>query len=83
MSVIAGSIVDWGALGKVIAASLIAGIGVSFCFSIAITGATRFAELRRDQRNAGAFAYGVVGLAGLAATIGGIVIGIVVMTKKG
>ena len=83
MRVIAESAVDWGALGKVVVASLIAGVGITFCFSIAITGATRFAELRRDQRSAGAFAYGVIGLAGLAATIAGIVIGIVVMTKKG
>jgi hypothetical protein len=82
VKVLAESAVDWGALGRVVVASLIAGVGVTFCFSIAVVGATRFAELRRDQRNGGAAIYGVLALAGLAATVAAIVIGIVVMTTK-
>jgi hypothetical protein len=78
----AESAVDWAALGKVVAASLVAGIGVTLCFSLAVVGATRFTELRRDQRGVGAAFYGVLALAGLAATVASVVIAITVMTKK-
>jgi hypothetical protein len=80
--VIAGDIVDWAALGKVVVASAIAGVGVSICFAFAVVGATRFAELRRDDRSAGAVLYGALGLLGLAATLAAIVIAIIVMTQK-
>jgi hypothetical protein len=80
--VIGASAVDWAALGKVVVASLISGVGITFCFSIAIVGATRFAELRRDQRSGGAAVYAVIGLLGLATTVAAVVIGIVVMTRK-
>ena len=82
MSVIAGDIVDWAALGKVILASAIAGVGVSLCFSLAVIGATRFAELRRDERSGGAALYGVLGLLGLGATVAAIVLAIIVMAQK-
>jgi hypothetical protein len=34
--VLAESAVEWGALGKVVLASLIAGVGVTLCFSLAV-----------------------------------------------
>lgn len=82
MRALAASIVDWAALGKVVVASLAAGVGITLCFSLAIAGATRFAELRRDQRSIGAAFYAVIGLAGLAATVAAVVVAIAVMTKK-
>ena len=82
MKVIAGDIVDWAALGKVIVASLIAGVGASLCFSFAVVGAIRFADMRREERPIGATFYAALGLLGLAATIAAIVIAIVVMTQK-
>ena len=82
MRIIAGDIVDWAALGKVIVASAIAGVGVSLCFAFAVVGATRFAEMRRAERPLGAGFYAALGLFGLAATIAAIVAGIVVMTQK-
>jgi hypothetical protein len=78
----AGSIVDWGTLGKVVAYSLVAGVGVAVCFSIAIVGATRFAEARRSQAAAPAAFYAVLAGLGLAATVGAVVVGIIVMAKK-
>jgi hypothetical protein len=81
-TVLAESAVEWGALGKVVLASLIAGVGVTLCFSLAVMGATRFAELRRAERNAGATFYAALGIAGLAATVASVVIAIAVMTKK-
>jgi hypothetical protein len=82
VSPVAASAVDWGALGEVVVASLVAGIGITFCFSLAIVGATRFSELRRDGRGGSALFYAALGLAGLAATVAAVVIGIVVMTTK-
>jgi hypothetical protein len=80
--VIAGDIVDWAALGKVVVASLVAGVGASLCFAFAVLGATRFADMRRNERPLEAGFYAVLGLLGLAATVGAIVVGIVVMTQK-
>jgi hypothetical protein len=82
VSVIAGDIVDWAALGKVVVASLVAGVGVSVCFALAVLGATRFADMRRNERPLEAGFYAVLGLLGLAATVAAIVAGIVVMTQK-
>ena len=50
MRVLASQIVDWGTLGKVALASLVAGVGVTLIFSLAIVGAARFADMRRDGR---------------------------------
>jgi hypothetical protein len=79
---LAGSIVDWGALGKVVLYSLGAGVGVAVCFSVAVVGATRFAEARRGNAAVPAAFYGVLATVGLAATVGAVVFGIVVMAKK-
>jgi hypothetical protein len=83
VTVIADAIVDWAALGKVVAASLITGVGITLFFSFAIVGATRFAEMRRDQRIAGATIYAMIGAVGAAVTVAGVVLGIIVMTHKG
>jgi hypothetical protein len=80
--VIAGDIVDWAALGKVILASAITGVGASFCFAFAVVGAIRFADMRREERPVGATFYAALGLLGLAASIAAIVIAIIVMTQK-
>jgi hypothetical protein len=77
----ASPIVDWGKLGQVVLYSLIAGIGVMICFSLAVVGATRFAELRRSG-GGGSFAYGALAAIGLTATVAAAVLAIVVMTSK-
>lgn len=82
MRVLADPIVDWAAIGKVVLAALIAGVGVAVFFSLAVLGTTRFAEMRRSSRAAEAGGYAVLGLAGFAATVAGIVIAIIVMTTK-
>ena len=50
------TVVDWAALRDVVVASLVAGVGVTVAFSLAILGATRFADMRRDERVVGAWA---------------------------
>jgi|1185.fasta_scaffold181289_2 hypothetical protein len=82
MTVLAGDIVDWTALGKVVLASLAAGVGVALFFSFAVLGATRFVDMRRHERSLEAVFYGALAVAGLAATLGSIVAAIVVMTNK-
>jgi hypothetical protein len=79
---LAGDIVDWGTIGQVVLYSLAAGVGVAFCFSVAVVGATRFAEARRAHAGAPAALYGTLAVLGLAATVGAVVIGIVVMAQK-
>ena len=76
------TIVDTQALLKTVAVAAVAGIGVTLVFSLAILGATRFAELNRDGRPAAAVAFGALGLLGLAAAAATVVIGIIVMGSK-
>ena len=80
---LAGRIVDWAALLEVVYSALAAGLGVALAFSIAVAGATRFADEMRESRAFRATLYGVMAVAGLAVCLSAIVLGIVVMTQKG
>lgn len=76
------TVVETKNLLETVAASLIAGIGVTAVFSLVIFGITRSADMIRDERPLLATAAG--GLAVLAGLVvaAAIVFGIVVMTKK-
>jgi hypothetical protein len=78
----ADKIVDWATIGKVVAAALVAGIGVTAAFSVAVLGATRSMEMRRDRRGPEASAFAVLGVLGAAVCVGAIVLGIIVMSSK-
>ena len=67
---------------ETVAASVIAGLGVTIVFSVAVYGATRFADLSRDDRPIAAGAAIVTALLAFAACVAGVVFGIVVMTSK-
>ncbi len=82
MTPVLATIVDTQALLKTIAASFIAGVGVTLIFSVAILGASRFADLSRDGRPAAAVAFGLVGVVALLAAGAAVAIGIIVMTQK-
>ena len=77
-----GTIVETEELLKTIAASLIAGVGITCIFSVAIWGATRYAELSNDERPLAAGAAGVLAVVGFFATLAAVVFGIIVMTNK-
>lgn len=79
---ILASVVDWEALLDVVVASLVAVIGVTIMFSLAIYGATRFAEVRRQDHGAGAVGYAVLAVAGLAVTAAAVAVGLFVMLSK-
>jgi large exoprotein involved in heme utilization and adhesion len=76
------TIVETGDLVKTVVASLIAGVGVTAVFSLAIWGGARFVDLNREGRMLAAGAAAALGALALAATLGAVAVGIVVMTKK-
>lgn len=75
-------VVETRELLETVIASIVAGVGVTVIFSVAIWGVARFVDLSRSDRPLAAGA--AAGLAGLAllATLGSVVYGIVIMTSK-
>ena len=67
---------------QTLVASLVAGVGVTFVFSIAIWGVARFADLSRDERPLAASAAAALAALALVATAAAVIVGIVAMTKK-
>lgn len=74
------TLVEGKALLETVIASVVAGIGVTFVFSIAIWGAARFVDLSRDERPLAAGAAALVGAIALVATVAAVVVGVLVMT---
>jgi hypothetical protein len=75
------SIVDWDALLTVVWASFAAGVGVTAAFGLAILGGTRAHDLRQEGRAGEATLFGVVGVLGIVAVFGAIVVGILVLAE--
>jgi len=75
-------VVETRELIETVIASIVAGVGVTVIFSVAIWGVARFIDLSRGDRPLAAGA--AAGLAGLAllATLGSVAYGIVIMTSK-
>jgi hypothetical protein len=67
---------------ETVAASLIAGVGITAVFSLAIWSGARFADLSRDGRPLAAGAAVVLGAFALLTTLAAVVVGIVAMTSK-
>jgi hypothetical protein len=76
------TVVDTSALAKVVASSLLAGIGVTAAFAVAILGATRFADMRREERPAEAAGFAALAIVALGACAAAVVAGIIIMTSK-
>jgi hypothetical protein len=76
------TIVHTDELLQTIAASVIAGIGVTFLFSLGIWGAGQFTELSRGERPVAATAAALVGALALLCVAGAVATGIIVMTHK-
>jgi hypothetical protein len=76
------TIVEGKELLETVVASLVAGVGVTFIFSIAIWGVARFADLSRNERPIAAGAALAAAALALAATLAVVVIGIIVMSSK-
>jgi cytochrome c biogenesis protein CcdA len=82
MSAVLATVVDSKALLETVVASLLAGVGVTIVFSLAILGAALFGDARRDGRSGAATAAAGLTMVALAASAAVIVFGIVVMTSK-
>lgn len=76
------TLIHTGDLLKTVAASVVAGVGLTAVFSAAIWGGARFVDLSREGRRFAAGAAAAVGALGLAATLAIVALGIVVMTTK-
>ncbi len=76
------AIVDWEGILDVVIVSLVAGIGVTAIFAVAILGATRVMDMSRDGRTVEAGAYGVLAVTALGVVIAAVVFGIVIMITK-
>ena len=75
--------IDTTGLGEVILYSLVAGIGVTVVFALAVYGATRSTDMRRAGHNAIATVYGVIAVLGGAATLAAVAYGIYLVQHKG
>jgi hypothetical protein len=76
------TIVETKELVETVIASLVAGVGVTAVFSMAIWGGARFVDFSRDGRPVAAAAAVALGVLALVTTLAAVVFGIVVMTKK-
>jgi hypothetical protein len=79
---IVAKIIDGQAAWQAVWTAAVAGIGVTIVFSLAVLGATRSTDMRRNDRPGQAAMYGVLALLGLAATLGAVVYAITLITTK-
>jgi|GEM_PF-4386436 hypothetical protein len=73
------TIVDTTALLETVLAALVAGLGVMFTFSLAILGVSGTIEANRNGQRLQAVFYVALALLGALATIGAIVLGLLIM----
>jgi hypothetical protein len=76
------TVVETKELLQTVLYATVAGIGLTLVFSLAIWGATRFADLSRDERPVAAAAAAVLAAVALLACLAAVATGIVVMTQK-
>ena len=76
------TVVDWAALRDVVIASLVATVGVTVAFSLAILGLTRLADMRREHRVVSTWVYTGLAILGLGVSATAVVYGIILMTTK-
>jgi hypothetical protein len=70
------------ALLKMLYSSLVAGVGISLVFSVAILAAVRSSERRRDHRPNAAIAYGALAASALVASGAIVVYGVYLVAHK-
>ena len=76
------TIVDTKELWQTVAASFIAGVGITFTFSLTILGAARLADRNREGRSVATGFAGLLAATGLLLTVAGIALGMAVMLSK-
>ena len=76
------TVIDTEALWETVVAAIVAGVGVTMVFAIAILGAARFLEESRGGRAPAAVAFAVLATVAVVAFVALVVLGLVVMTSK-
>jgi hypothetical protein len=76
------TLIDWAALWQAVWTAALAGLGVTVVFAIAVLGATRAQDARRNAHHAAVGAFGLLALLGGAATIGFVVYALTVIATK-
>jgi hypothetical protein len=69
-------------LWETVVASVVAGVGITFAFSVAIWGAGQFIELSRNDRPLAAAGAAIVASLALTGVAAAVIAGIIVMTSK-
>ena len=75
-------IVNWNAAWQAVWTAAVAGVGVTVVFSLAVYGATRTADMRREDRPGQAAFYGAVALVAVGGTLAAVVYAITLITTK-
>jgi cation transporter-like permease len=75
-------LVETKELLETVVASLIAGVGITVVFSVAIWGVARFADLSRGERPLAAGAAAALAALAVLVTVATVVFGIVIMSRK-
>jgi hypothetical protein len=70
------------ALVKMLYTSVVAGVGVTVVFSLAILGATRSTEMRREHRTGAAACYTALATAGLLVAAAVVIYGLLLVAHK-
>lgn len=76
------AIVETKEMVQTVIFSLLAGIGVTLIFSVAIWGAARFVDLNQEDRPLAAGGAALVAALALLAVLAAVVTGVIVMTSK-
>jgi hypothetical protein len=80
--VIVAKIIDTHAAWQAVWTAAVAGVGMTIVFSLAVLGATRSTDMRRNDQPVQAGLFALLALLGLAATIGAVVYAITLITTK-
>ncbi len=75
-------VVETKELLETVVASVLAGVGITVVFSVAIWGVARFADLNRAERPLAAGAAAALAGLALTVTLAAVVFGIVIMSSK-
>lgn len=75
-------VVETKELLQTVVASIVAGVGITVVFSLAIWGVARFADLSREERPVAAGAAASLAALAALATVGAVVFGVIVMSRK-
>jgi hypothetical protein len=76
------AIVDTTTLGKVVLYSALAGVGTVTIFALGVSSAAGLLEALRRRSSGATFAWGVLMVGCIAASVSAVVLGIIVMSRK-